>query len=103
MVVFVPKNKRSDKKLELNKGKEPLMKHVDTDNVEPQEDQNSETEDIYADKQREEMLNDDEITASENAFMEGREMKQKTQKKFASKSHADSDSVDLTKEDYKED
>jgi hypothetical protein len=34
----------------------------------------TETEDIYDDKQREEMLDEDEITAAENAFMQGREM-----------------------------
>ena len=39
-----------------------------------------ETEDIYDDKQREEMLDEDEITAAENAFMQGREMKPKQMK-----------------------
>jgi hypothetical protein len=56
-------------------------KHVDTDDVEPEENLESETEDIYDDKQREQMLEDDEITAAENAFMEGREMKMKKEKK----------------------
>lgn len=48
------------------------MKHVDTYDVEKQE-QETDTEDIYNDEQREEMLDEDEITASENAFMQGRE------------------------------
>jgi len=38
-------------------------------------EEETETEDIYDDKQREEMLDEDEITAVENAFMQGREMK----------------------------
>jgi DNA-directed RNA polymerase specialized sigma24 family protein len=38
-------------------------------------EEETETEDDYDDKQREEMLDEDEITAAENAFMQGREMK----------------------------
>jgi hypothetical protein len=38
-------------------------------------EEETETEDIYDDKQREEILDEDEITAAENAFMQGREMK----------------------------
>jgi hypothetical protein len=37
-------------------------------------EEETETEDDYDDKQREEMLDEDEITAAENAFMQGREM-----------------------------
>ena len=48
------------------------MKHVNTDDVDKQEEE-TDTEDIYDDEQREEMLDEDEITASENAFMQGRE------------------------------
>ena len=39
-----------------------------------------ETGDIYDDKQREEMLEADSITAAENAFMKGREKADKRQK-----------------------
>lgn len=77
------------------------MKHVDTDDVDEQE-QETDTEDIYDDKQREEMLEEDEITASENAFMQGRELepeKRRTQKT----SHDDSVSVELAKDEYQED
>lgn len=77
--------------------------HVDTDDIEPRENQESETEDIYNDEQREEMLKDDEITESEYAFMEGREMEPKKEKKSKSTSHDDSVSVELTKQDYEED
>jgi len=38
-------------------------------------EEETETEDIYDDIQREEMLKEDEISAAENAFMQGREMK----------------------------
>ena len=49
---------------------EKRMKHVDTDDVDKQEEERD-NEDIYDDKQREEMLDEDEITASENGFMQG--------------------------------
>ena len=83
--------------------KKRRMKHVDTDDVDKQE-QETETEDIYDDEQREEMLDEDEITASENAFMQGRE--QTTEKKKSQKqktSHDDSVSVELAKDEYQED
>ena len=76
------------------------MKHVDTDDVDKQE-QEADTEDIYDDEQREEMLDEDEITASENAFMQGRE--QKPQKKKTETSHDDSVSVELAKDEYQKD
>jgi hypothetical protein len=83
--------------------KKRRMKHVDTDDVDKQE-QETETEDIYDEDQREEMLDEDEITASENAFMQGRE--QTTEKKKSQKqktSHDDSVSVELAKDEYQED
>ena len=45
-------------------GKKLRMKHVDTDDVGKQE-QETNTEAIYDDEQREEILDEDEITASE--------------------------------------
>ena len=62
-----------------------------------------ETEDIYDDEQREKMLDEDEITAAENAFMQGREMKPKKMKGNTKMSHDDSVSVELAEEDYSED
>ena len=80
--------------------KKRKMKHVDADYVE-RENKELETEDIYDEAQREEMLKDDEITASENAFMKGREQKpRKTTKRVE---HDDSVSVELAKEEYQED
>ena len=58
------------------------------------------TEDIYDDKQREEMLDEDEITAAENAFMLGREM---TPDKKKHPAHKDTVSVELAEEEYEED
>ena len=60
----------------------------------------TETEDIYDDKQREEMLDEDEITAAENAFMQGREMKPEKRKR---PTHKDTVSVQLAEEEYEED
>ena len=79
------------------------MKHVDTDDVDKQE-QETDTEDIYDDAQREEMLAEDEITASENAFMQGREQKPEKRKNQTQRtSHDDSVSVELAKDEYQED
>jgi hypothetical protein len=80
--------------------KKRRVRHADTDDVEPKENHELETEDIYNDKQRESMLKGDEITASENAFMEGREMDMKKKNKS---SHDDSVSVELAKQEYEED
>ena len=60
----------------------------------------TETEDIYDDKQREEMLDEDEITAAENAFMQGREM---TLEKKKRPTHKDTVSVELAEDEYEED
>jgi hypothetical protein len=76
------------------------MKHFDTDDVEKQED--AETEDIYDDEQRENMLEEDEITAAENAFMQGREITPE-KKKTKKTSHDDSVSVELAENEYSED
>jgi hypothetical protein len=80
--------------------KKRKARHADSDDVEPKDNQELETEDIYNDAQRETMLKDDEITASENAFMEGREM---DMKKKSKSSHDDSISVELSKKEYEED
>lgn len=80
--------------------KKRKMKHFDTDDVEKQED--AETEDIYNDEQRENMLEEDEITAAENAFMQGREITPE-KKKTKKTSHDDSVSVELAENEYSED
>jgi hypothetical protein len=82
--------------------KKRKMKHVDTDDVE-KTDETADTEDIYDDAQREKMLDEDEITASENAFMEGREKKPEKKKSSQKTGHDDSVSVELAKNEYQED
>ena len=77
------------------------MKHIDTDNVE--QELETETEDIYDDEQREEMLEEDEITSAESAFMTGREMKVGKKKKDLWLEERDTTSVELAKEDAQED
>jgi hypothetical protein len=67
------------------------------------EEKEVETMDIYQDDQRNEMLKTDEITAAENAFMEGREMKPEEIKKAKKAIHDDSVSVELAKQEYDED
>ena len=83
--------------------KKRKAKYADTDDVVLYDNQESETEDIYDDKQREKMLEEDEITAAENAFMEGREMKMKKERKAKKTGHDDSISVELSKQEYEED
>jgi len=81
--------------------KKRKIKRFEDSNVERQEE--TETEDIYDAKQREKMLDEDEITAAENAFMQGREMKLKRIKKNKKTSHTDTVSVELAEEEYTED
>jgi hypothetical protein len=60
--------------------------------------------DIYDEESREEMLEDDEITATEEGFMRGFEGTVEGGKKHKKDSeHEDSLSVDLVKEQYTED
>ena len=80
--------------------KKRKMKHFDTDDVEKEEV--TETEDIYDDEQRENMLEEDEITAAENASMQGREITPE-KKKTKKTSHDDSVSVELAENEYSED
>ena len=80
--------------------KKRKIRHADIGDVEKQEE--TETEDIYDDEQREQMLDDDEITAAENAFMQGREMKPE-KRKSKKTSHTDTVSVELAEDEYTED
>jgi len=83
----------------VNKKKKKEELNFDNDEIEKE----VETMDIYNDDQRNEMLKTDEITAAENAFMEGREMKPKDIKKVKKSIHSDTVSVELAKEEYTED
>ncbi len=83
----------------VNKRKKKEDLNFDNNEIEKE----VETMDIYNDDQRNEMLKTDEITAAENAFMEGREMKPKDIKKVKKSVHSDTVSVELAKEEYTED
>ncbi|HIH77157.1 MAG TPA: hypothetical protein HA343_07610 [Methanomassiliicoccales archaeon] len=67
-------------------------------------EQDKEPEDIYDDETRQEMLEDDEITAAEEGFMRGWEGTVEGGKKHEKdSSHKDTASVALVKEQYQED
>ncbi|MCG7844510.1 MAG: hypothetical protein MIO90_03665 [Methanomassiliicoccales archaeon] len=67
-------------------------------------EQDKAAEDIYDDETRQEMLEDDEITAAEEGFMRGWEGTVEGGKKHKKDSaHKDTASVELVKEQYQED
>jgi hypothetical protein len=70
-----------------------------------EKEKKEETDDIYDTEEREEMLEDDEITAAEAGFMQGREQETPSKKETRknAQSHDDSVSVELAKEDAEED
>ncbi|MCW4024550.1 MAG: hypothetical protein NWF01_05895 [Candidatus Bathyarchaeota archaeon] len=70
--------------------------HFSTRSIEKETD---DTYDIYNSKQREQMLDDDEITVEEEAFMRGRDEAYRKKKLRQRASHVDSVSVELAKED----
>ena len=82
----------------MSKEKRKKTKFIYTDEAEQRIER--ETGDIYDDKQRGEMLKADGITAAENAFMQGREMKPEKRKR---PTHKDTVSVELAEEEYEED
>lgn len=82
-------------------GDKKKTEHSQTDHGESEEE--IDTEDIYSEKQREKMLEEDEITAAENSFMQGREMKPKNIKRTTKHPHSDTVSVELAEDEYHED
>jgi hypothetical protein len=75
---------------------------IEPDDVEAREEPADETEDIYDAEQRERMLDEDEITAAEEGFMRGRD-EPPSKKETRKKSHDDSISVELSKQDAEDD
>ncbi len=61
-----------------------------------------ESEDIYSTKEREQMLEDDEISAAEEGFMRGRD-EAPSEKVMRKRTHDDDTSVELAKKDAEED
>lgn len=65
----------------------------------------NETFDAYDNRQREQMLDNDELTAAEAGFMQGREQEPPSKKatRRNAVSHDDSTAVELAKEDSEDD
>jgi hypothetical protein len=82
---------------------EKRQEQVDTDEIEQEEEELDETEDIYNEKQRDKMLEEDEITEAEEGFMEGVEKAEGKSKEMPRKKHTDTTSVQLAEEEYRED
>lgn len=72
--------------------------------VHEENEDETETMDIYTDKELEKMLENDEITEAEYNFMLGREkVRKKKSLGLARGEHEDTQSVELAKSEYKED
>ncbi len=84
------------------KGKEP--EKVAKESEEPAEEEDEDSKDIYDEDNRQEMVENDEITASEEGFMRGWDGTVEGGKKHKKDSdHKDMASVELAKEQYRED
>ena len=70
-----------------------------------EKEEETETTDIYDEKQLEEMLENDEITEAEYNYMLGREKVGKKKKRLGLErgEHEDTQSVELAKSEYEED
>jgi len=73
--------------------------------VREENEEETETMDIYDEKELEKMLENDEITEAEYSFMLGREKvgKQKKGLGLERREHEDTQSVELAKSEYEED
>ncbi len=73
--------------------------------VPDKEDKAEETDDLYDTEERETMLDDDEVTAAEAGFMEGREQEPPSKKQTRKNaiSHTDETATELAKEDAEDD
>jgi hypothetical protein len=80
--------------------KQPEAPFQDEDEKEaPDKEEDNEAEDIYNEKERDEMLEDDEISGAEHAFMQGREVTEPKKKRILRTDHEDTPSVELAEED----
>jgi hypothetical protein len=83
-------------------GKKRMKPEIEEDDIIDKEDR--EPGDIYDEESREDMVENDEITAAEEGFMRGWEGKVEGGKKHKKDSdHTDTTSVELVKEQYDED
>jgi hypothetical protein len=88
------------KKWKIEKEPEPPIQDEDQ-KVAPAEEADNEGENIYSEKERDEMLEDDEISGAESGFMEGREVSERRKKRLSGADHEDTPSVELAEEDSK--
>ncbi|MCJ7613813.1 hypothetical protein MUO71_03485 [Candidatus Bathyarchaeota archaeon] len=73
-------------------------------NIREEDEEETETMDIYSEKELEEMLENDEITEAEYSFMLGREkVRKKKDLGLERKEHEDTQSVELAKNEYEDD
>ncbi|MDH5690297.1 MAG: hypothetical protein OEY81_02560 [Candidatus Bathyarchaeota archaeon] len=80
------------------------MRKEKRENIREEKEEETETTDIYDEKQLEEMLENDEITEAEYSFMLGREKVRKKKKLgLERREHEDTQSVELAKSEYEED
>lgn len=80
------------------------MRKEKRENIREEKEEETETTDIYDEKQLEEMLENDEITEAEYSFMLGREKVGKKKKLgLERREHEDTQSVELAKSEYEED
>jgi hypothetical protein len=82
------------------------MREEERESVPEESEEETETMDVYDEKQLEEMLENDEITEAEYSFMLGREKVGKKKKKglgLERREHEDTQSVELAKSEYEED
>jgi len=85
---------------------EEKMRKEKRKSVRKEKEEETETTDIYDEKQLDEMLENDEITEAEYSFMLGREKVGKKKKKglgLERREHEDTQSVELAKSEYEED
>ena len=72
--------------------------------IREEDEEETETMDIYSEKELEEMLENDEITEAEYSFMLGREkVRKKKDLGLERKEHEDTQSVELAKNEYEDD
>jgi hypothetical protein len=86
------------KKWKVEKEPEPPIQDEDEKGA-PAEEADHEDEDIYSEKERGEMLEDDEISGAESGFMEGREVSERKKKRILGADHEDTPSVELAEDD----
>jgi len=80
------------------------MRKEERKSIREEDEEETETMDIYDEKQLEEMLENDEITEAEYSFMLGREKVRKEKKLgLERKEHEDTQSVELAKSEYEDD